>query len=206
VIAGGAVSGAACCTFRVFAEPAAPAETPIFDGQTLKNWKVTDFAGHGDVKVENGQIILEAGNDITGVSYTGELPRTDYEVSLQAMRLAGSDFFCGLTFPVGAVCVTYVVGGWGGSVVGISSINGDDASENETTQFKKLDSNKWYRVKARVTAKKLETWLDDDRMASVDLEGKRLAMRPGEIELSEPFGIATYRTRAALKDIKLRKL
>ena len=179
---------------------------PLFDGKTLAGWKPTDFGGRGEVTVANGQIVLEAGNDLTGVSYTGEIPKTNYEVSLEAMRLEGSDFFCGFTFPVGAVNVTYVVGGWGGAVVGISSINGDDASENETTQFRKLESNHWYRIRVKVTPKKLEAWLDDEQMAKVDLEGKRLGMRAGEIELSEPFGIASFRTKAALRNLKLHKL
>jgi hypothetical protein len=165
---------------------------------------VTDFSGRADVTVENGRIILEAGNDLTGVNYTGEVPKMNYEISLEAMRLEGTDFFCGLTFPVGPAFVTDVVGGWGGAVIGISSINGDDASENETTQFKKLDANRWYRIRVKVTEKKLETWLDDEQLANVDLDGKRLGMRAGEIEMSQPFGIASYRTRAALRDIKIR--
>ena len=31
-------------------------------------------------------------------------------------------------------------------------------------------------------------------------------MRPGEIELSIPFGLATFRTTGAMRDIKIRKL
>ena len=46
--------------------------------------------------------------------------------------MQGGDFFCGLTFPYGDASCTFVVGGWGGGLVGLSSINGDDASENET--------------------------------------------------------------------------
>lgn len=199
-------AGVAYSSARSLGAEAPAAGEAIFDGKTLTNWKITDFTGRGDVKVEEGQIILEAGNDITGVSYTGEVPKTNYEVSLEASRLVGSDFFCALTFPVGAVCVTYVVGGWGGGVVGISSINGEDASENETTQFRKFDAKKWYRVKVRVTDKMLEGWLDDEQMVKVELAGKKLGMRVGEIELSQPFGIASYRTRAALREIKLRKL
>jgi sugar phosphate isomerase/epimerase len=179
--------------------------TPMFDGKTLKNWKKTNFGGAGQVEVKDGELILDLGNDITGVNYTGELPKMDYEVSLEAKRLLGSDFFCGLTFPVGEAHVTLVVGGWGGSVVGISSINGDDASENETTQFRKFDSNKWYKIRVKVSKEKLEAWLDDEQTANVDTKDKKLAMRPGEIEESMPFGIATYRTKAALRNIQIRK-
>jgi hypothetical protein len=198
-------AGAAAGTVsRLHAEEAA--WKSLFDGKTLEGWKITDFSGRADVKVEGGQIILEAGNDITGINYAGEIPKMNYEVSLEAMRLAGSDFFCGLTFPVGEACVTLVVGGWGGGVVGISSINGMDASENDTTQFRKFDANKWYKVRVRVTEKLLEAWLDDEQEAKVELKDKKLGMRAGEIELSQPFGIASFRTKAALREIKLRKL
>jgi len=180
--------------------------TPLFDGKTLNGWKPTAFGGAGEATVENGAIILETGSDLSGVNFTGEVPKTSYEVALEAKKVAGDDFFCGLTFPVGDTHCSLIVGGWGGGVVGISSINGDDASENETTQFKKFDKDRWYRIRVRVTAAKLEAWIDDEQMVNLELEGKRLAPRSGEIELSLPFGIATFRTRAALRDIKLRKL
>jgi len=195
---------------QLFAADATPTPEPkwipLFDGKTLTGWKMTDFGGHGEVKVEGGSIVLGAGNDITGVNYTGEIPKMNYEVELEASRIEGSDFFCGLTIPYGDVCCTFVVGGWGGTLVGLSSINGDDASENETTQFRKFENGHWYRVRVRVTPEKIEAWLDNDQMVNVSTQGKRIGMRAGEIELSEPFGIASYRTDAALRAIKIRRL
>jgi sugar phosphate isomerase/epimerase len=179
---------------------------PLFDGKTLAGWKETNFSGQGEVKVVDGAMILDMGGDLTGVNYTGEAPRQNYEIALEAQRMEGSDFFCGLTFPVGEKSATLVVGGWGGGLVGVSSIDGSDASENETTQFMKFDKGRWYRLRVRVTPERLETWIDDEQMAKVDLAGKTIDMRAGEIELSAPFGIATYRTRGALRDIKLRRL
>lgn len=183
-----------------------PPGKPIFDGKTLGNWKATDFAGHGDVSVKDGQIDMATGEPLTGVNYTGALPPASYEVSLDAMRVDGSDFFCGLTIPVGAEHVTFVVGGWGGTVVGISNVNWEDASENETTQYKKFDNGKWYHLRVRVTPAKIEAWIDDEQVVNLDLAGKRLSMRHGEIELSMPFGIAAYRTHAAFKNVQLRPL
>ena len=54
---------------------------------------------------------------MTGVTYQGQFPKTDYEVSLEAMRVDGVDFFCGMTFPVRSEFCTLIVGGWGGEVV-----------------------------------------------------------------------------------------
>src|SRR5438477_3634761 len=85
----------------------------LFDGKSLHGWKVTEFAGRGEVNVENGRLQLHSGVMLTGVSYTNDLPRIDYEVSLEAMKVDGSDFFCGLTFPVEASFCSLIVGGWG---------------------------------------------------------------------------------------------
>src|SRR5262245_58340085 len=77
----------------------AKSEVSLFDGRTLAGWAITDFAGHGEVSVEDGKLIL--GNGVmTGVTWTNALPRMNYEISLEAMRVEGNDFFCALTFPV----------------------------------------------------------------------------------------------------------
>ena len=179
---------------------------PIFDGKTLDGWKVTAFGGGGEVTVKDGQLILPAGNDLTGVNFTGAMPKMNYELVLEAQRVDGGDFFCGLTFPYGEASCTFVVGGWGGGLVGLSSINGDDASENETTKFKKFEKGHWYKIRVRVTPEKIEAWIDDDQMLDVATKDKKIGMRAGEIELSKPCGIASFRTQAAVRGIKLRPL
>ncbi len=178
---------------------------PLFDGKALGQWKETDFAGKGEVSVKDGQIILGTGGDITGVNLAAAPAKMDYEVEFKAMRVQGDDFFVGFTFPVGEKHVTFIAGGWGGTVTGISNVNSENASENETTQFKKYENGHWYRVRVKVTKAKLDVWIDDEQMVKLELEGKQLSMRAGEIESSAPFGFASYRTNAALKEIRWRK-
>src|SRR5437773_5880590 len=178
----------------------------FFDGRTLAGWKITDFAGHGEVTVENGRLLLHSGVMLTGVSYTNELPRIDYEVSLEAMKIDGSDFFCGLTFPVDNAFCSFIAGGWGGGVVGLSSIDGMDASENETTKYMKFDSGRWYPIRLRVTRKRIEVWIDNEKIISQEISGRKISLRPGEIDLSKPFGVATWQTTGALRDIRIRRL
>jgi hypothetical protein len=129
----------------------------------------------------------------------------NYEISLEAMKLDGSDFFCGLTFPVGKSAVSLICGGWGGGVVGISSIDDMDASENETTKYMNLNKDHWYHIRVRVTPDKIEAWIDKEQLIDVKTTGRRLNLRPGDIDCSLPFGIATYQTRTAVRNIKWRR-
>ncbi len=182
-----------------------PATQSLFDGKSLAGWKTTAFGGEGEVQVNAGRIIMQAGSPMTGITWTGAHPKMDYEISLQAMRVDGSDFFCGLTFPVGDSPCSFIVGGWGGGVVGLSSLNGSDASENETTKYQEFESNRWYTIRVRVTKDKIEAWIDQKQMVDVETDGVRISIRP-EVELSRPLGIACYSTTAALRDIRIQRL
>jgi hypothetical protein len=187
------------------AASAASRERTLFDGKSMKGWAITDFAGHGDVRIEQGLLVLDQGY-MTGVHWTNDLPRTNYEIALEARRVSGNDFFCGLTFPIAGTNVSLIVGGWGGGVVGISSIDGNDASSNETTKFMGFEKDRWYAVRVRVTPEKLEAWLDHEKIVDVGTRGKTFGLRSGPIEESVPLGICTYETTAHLRNIVLRDL
>ena len=202
-----ALALAAMVLFAMSSVPSRAAEwQSLFDGKTLEGWKVTDFAGHGDVKVENGRLMLHSGVMLTGVSWTNTLPKIDYEVSLEAMKVEGSDFFCGLTFPVQDSFCTLIVGGWGGGVVGLSSIDGMDASENETTKYMKFDAGRWHRLRLRVGREQIEAWIDDEKIVDQSIADRKISLRPGDIDLSKPFGVATWQTTGALRDIRIRRV
>jgi hypothetical protein len=192
------------------ARPPAPFEGDnwdrVFDGKTLAGWKETAFAGRGAVECEHGLIILNTGDPFTGVNLTNPFPTMNYEVALDAMRVSGSDFFCGLTVPVGEGSCSLIVGGWGGSLVGISSIDSMDASENETTKFINFEHERWYRIRLRVTEGRIEGWIDKEKLVDVVIGGRRISVRPGDIELSRPFGIAAWQTTAALREIRVRRV
>jgi Domain of Unknown Function (DUF1080) len=179
--------------------------TSLFDGQTLKGWKSTEFGGEGNVEVKDGAILLGVGNDLTGVNYERPVPNNNYEVSLEARRVDGSDFFCGLTFPVKKDPCSLIIGGWGGGVCGLSSIDGLDASENSTTKYRDFDNGRWYTIQLRVTDARIEAWIDKVQIVNQTLAGKKISIR-SEVDASRPFGIASYRTLAALRNIRLREL
>ena len=187
------------------AEQTEQIEWILFDGETLDGWEITDFGLQGPVYVEEGSIILERGNGATGITWLRDIPMINYEVTLEAMRMEGIDFFCGLTFPVYESALTLVIGGWGGSVVGLSCIDGFDASENETCIIRSFQNNRWYHIRLRVTEESVMAWIDDKEMVNFLLEDHELSLRP-EVYLSYPFGIASWRTTAALRNIQVKRI
>lgn len=190
--------------------PAADGWKSLFDGKSLAGWKITEFGGTGEVKVESKfrdgapVIVIGSGATLSGITLTNPPPAGEFEVQVEAMKIEGSDFFCGLTFPVGKSNATLVLGGWGGATVGVSSIDGMDASENETTKFLNFPKDKWFRIRLRVTKAKIEAWLNDEPIVSQDITDRKISMRFGDIELSVPFGIATYQTSSAIREVKWR--
>jgi len=193
---------------RAAAQPVVPFEgtgwRDLFDGKSLAGWRVTEFDQGGRVVVTNGLLVLHRGQPFVGVNGTNEMPTVNYEIAFDAMRVAGDDFFCGLTFPVRDSHCSLVVGGWGGGVVGLSNLDGASASENETTQYVSFESGRWYRIRLRVTEYKIEAWIELKKVVDLVSTGRKFEVRFGEIMMSRPFGLAAWDTSAAFRAIKIR--
>jgi hypothetical protein len=179
--------------------------TLIFNGKTLEGWEITNFGPQGPVYISGDELVLGMGDGCTGVTWKRYFPAIDYEVSLDAMRVEGNDFFCGITFPVRNEFCSLIVGGWGGTTVGISSIDGKDAAENFTTTLMKFDKKHWYHICVTVTGTEIRASIDSIEVVDFKYGNSALSVRP-EVELSKPFGITSWRTTAAVKNIRLRKI
>jgi len=177
----------------------------LFNGKTLDGWEITNFGPQGPVYVSGDAIILAMGDGCTGITWKKDFPDINYEVTLEAKREEGNDFFCGMTFPVGKDPCTLIIGGWGGTTVGLSCINGLDASENETTTLRKFEKDRWYAIRLQVTENEIKAWIDEDLVVDFTIADNRLSIRP-EVELSKPFGIASWMTRAAIRNIRVKKI
>jgi hypothetical protein len=187
------------------ADKTSPATKELFDGKTLDGWKVTDFGGQGKVEVREQTIVMARGSEMTGVTWTGKPPRSNYELTLEGKRVEGSDFFCTTTFPVGDKCCSFVTGGWGGSVIGLSNVDHMDASENPTSASYEFKKDTWYKFRIRVTEKKIEVWINDKQVVDQDREEHAFGVRI-ECDPCCPLGIATYGTVGAVRNIRLREL
>ena len=188
------------------AKKAKPEWRSLFDGKTLKNWEVVEFGGEGEVKVANGEIIVNEGEELSGIAWKGpDLPRMNYELSLEAKMIDGIDFFCGVGFPVGKEHCSFVVGGWGGGVIGLSSVDGLAANENETASYIEPVKGKWYRILFKVTPEKIDVWLDDKQVVDLETKGRQIDIHPA-MDMATPLGLTTYVTRSAFRNIRIREL
>ena len=196
-----------CCVALMLCGVALAADwQPMFDGKTLGEWKQTPFKGQGTVRVADGSLYLDPGSPLTGVTWSGSFPRTAYELRFEAVRLKGNDFFASLTFPVGDSFATWVTGGWGGDIVGMSSIDGWDASDNETRTYVNFENGRWYAFRLRVTPDRVAAWIDEKPAFNVDIAGRTISLRHGEIKLSAPLGFASFLTGGAIRKIEYRTI
>ena len=180
----------------------AAAAIPLFDGKTLGAWKPVVFGGEGDVTVVDGAIRLERGNDLTGVVWTGKVPGPSFRLQMETRRVDGSDFFCAVTVPVAGSHCSFIVGGWGGTVVGFSSLDGLDASENETSDTVTFIDNRWYRVAVDVTPARIQGLIDDVVVAEASVAGREVDVRI-EMMPCRPVGMASWRTVSDIRAITL---
>jgi len=167
---------------------------------SLKGWEITNFGGEGTAEVNEGVLRLDRGEPMTGVTtIRKDFPKENYEMRWKASRVDGSDFFAGVTFPVGDEFCSLICGGWGGGLVGLSSINGNDASENESTGFRQFKNKQWYAFRVRVDKQHITAWIDDEEIIKVEREGKKFSLR-GEVFKSKPLGYCVFQSIVDVKE------
>ena len=177
----------------------------LVDATRIKHWKFIDFGGREAFEVKSGELTVEAGYPLAGFVYSGEFPKDHYELELEAQKVSGTDFFCLVTFPVKDEFCSFVVGGWGGTVSGISCVDQVDASENETKTVKKFEYDRWYKIRIQVTPKRLRCWIDNAPAVDLPLEGVKLSLRT-DVDNTKPLSICSFETISRWKNIRLKSL
>lgn len=191
---------------------APPARWELFSPALIGKWREATIHQGGGVRREPDGFTIREGAPITGLVFPSwlddGLPVANYAIEYEAMRVSGGDFFGSVTFPVrdAKTFVTFVLGGWGGSQVGISCIDGYDASENPTGSSQRLENGKWYRVRIEVRPRELTVLLDGRRIIRTNIAGRDLSLRAGEIDQCVPFGFATYGTEGRVRDCAIERL
>lgn len=200
-----------------------PEKTPWIN--LADHWEECEFGGDGEITIKDGVIKLEFGQPLTGVRWNGPfegdqptdenkaqndgksepLPRDNYEIRWECRRDRGHDFPCAFTFPIADSYASLVMGGWGGGITGLSSIDGQDASDNNTTMFKHYDDGKWYSARVRVETEKITVWIDGVEMFDHERKNHQFGIR-FEMDPCTPMGIANFECDSQIRNIQLRRL
>ncbi len=189
--------------------PAADAEgwISLFNGKDLSGWRLPEFGGEGEVTVEDGLMTIGMGAMVSGIAWDRAFPfRSNYEIEVEASRTMGFDFYAAVTFPVGedGYC-TFINGGWGGGVFGLSCVNGFDASENETMQLLTTKNDQWNTFRVRVYDDRIEGWMDDKKVVDCPRAENKFSTR-FEVEYSQPLGVTNYCCESKIRAIRVREL
>jgi len=143
------------------------------------------LCGDGDVEVKDGRIILSAGSRPDGLTCTRTFRKTNYEISLEAMRVNGSDFFCGLTFRRAVAVQLYRRWlGWR-SRRAVEQIDGSDASETKPPSIR--------NSRAAAGTRSASAWTNDNPSLDRQKENGRRALKDKtisiriEVEVSRPL-------------------
>jgi formylglycine-generating enzyme required for sulfatase activity/serine/threonine protein kinase len=178
----------------------------LFDGKTLDGWKVVEDGGeflkHGKVAVADGQLVLERGDPATGIAWTRDIPRVDYEISLEAMRKGGTCTMCEVIFPVKATECKLAVGGHDNADVCFELVDGSHTKIMHKMSF---EDDRWYRIRLRVTDAAMEAWVDDEEVLDFNPAGHVVALNPVAAAM-KPFGLRTWKTGVAIRNLRLRQL
>ncbi len=195
------------------APPPPPRAFDLLSPALLPHWQSAAMPDSGRVEITPASLTLHPGQPMTGVRFAGDwdqlaLPWIDYALHFEARRLAGSDFFATCTFPVGAPdrCVSFVLGGWGGGLIGISNIDYLNASENSTRGELRFEDGRWYRLRIEVRVHDLRVWLDGRPIVNTSIKGRHLSLRTGDIALCAPLGFATWYTHGEVRAVSMERL
>ena len=185
-------------------------EWHLLDAPHAASWKAAGMENEGKAFLKDGELTTSIGEPMTGITFTAweglGVPRDRYIIEYEAMRAEGGDFFGSITFPVRDSGLTFIMGGWGGSLTGVSSIDDMDASENMTRGNFAFENNRWYRVCIELREEDLTITIDGRPFVGVSLKGRQTGLRYGEISKCLPLGFASYLTTARIRHVVVREL
>jgi len=113
--------------------------------------------------------------------------------------------FCHIHFPMGETQCILAVGGWDGTVVGLDEVDGKDGDRNPTTKHIRFEKRRWYRVRLRVTPERVQAWIEHKSVIDIPTAGHTFSVS-STLAVVRPFGLSTYGTTGAFRNIRIRSL
>ena len=182
--------------------------TNLFDGTDLDGWIAPkDFPGEGaagKVEIRRRAAILHRGRQCTGIHWARDFPKTDYEVMIEALPVAGEGSF-DIVFPVGRERCALKIGGWGGTIVGLDHVDGKSAQDNVTTRKVRVKLGRPYCVRLRVTEEKVEAWVNQEKAVDLPRAGHKFTVWMTH-SAAKSLGVVSANTDVAVRKIAVRRL
>ena len=179
----------------------------LFDGKSLNGWQGVKIPpplfGKGVTGIEDGMILLDRGGPVSGLRYLGEVPKVDYEIECEAMRVSGPDAFCLLKLPVEGTSVVLVLGGFGNSIVGLDQVDGRRANDNLATKRMSFRNNHWYRVHVQITKTHISATIDGEQVLNLSHKQHRLSADPAFAAFG-PLAMGSWDCRTLVRSIRIR--
>ena len=92
----------------------------------------------------------------------------------------------------------------GNQFVGLTYLDGKDASQHPASKRMTFEAGRWYRVRLRVTAAKVEAWVDDAQVVDQVRQGHAFKLPMGDTQSLRPLGITAGGN--VLRNLMLRQL
>jgi hypothetical protein len=209
LLSGAATLLAGCRENPSVEESGKPKVLRLLEPPYAAGWTQAGIPDEGRIGVADAVLSLGLGQPMTGAKFVDwpelALPATGFSIRYEAMRVTGEDFFGTVTFPVPGrdSHVSFVLGGWGGTVTGISSIDFSDANENQTRAEQRFENGQWHGVRIEARPEDLRVWVRERPVVNVSIKGRQTGLRAGFIDHCIPFGFATYGTEGKIRRLEV---
>ena len=178
----------------------------LFDGKALGAWQPVERF-ESTASVEDGKLVLAARPEWNAIHWRVDVPREDYELTYETMRVLGSRDFGTLAFAIGGAthCMLHI-GTGEGNLAGLSNVDNKDYRSNGTAVPFAFENGRWYAVTLRVTAEQVEAWVEGRKLVDIPRAGHTFAPASHRLRDIKAFGLCSYNTTAAVRNIRLRRL
>lgn len=171
----------------------------LFDGESLDFWEPADFGDAGKIEVKDRTILLHRGAPAAGMIWSGPFRQIDYELFFEIKFSERGTAAVTLPVDLGSAALLF------GEVAELCCTDGDQALKSEVTGKSLLEAQRWHRVRVRVIAERIQSWIDDRPVLDAETAGKLLAL-PDEFQSATPPAIVVRDASASLRNIVLTLL
>ena len=183
----------------------AAGQTLLFDGKSLEGWKQTPFTGQGEVRVEEGTLVLGPGKPMTGITWTGSFPRSSYEVRFEAMGRRATISSPALRFRSG----TRLPPGYGR----LGRRHRGHLQHRRMGRIRQRDQILLqFRKRPMVCAspagdrRPIQAWIDEQPIVNVDIAGRNIGLRMARSSCRRRSASRPTRRPERLRKIEYRAL